>query len=418
MNALGYTAAAIGNHEFDWNADTLARRVREMRFAALGANMIERRTGRMPRWVRADTVVERRGVRIGILGLCYRNTPTVTLSQNVAALRFEDDSATAARLVPRLRKVEKAQVVVGVGHIPAESDSLRHARGGDLPRVAHVPGVDIWFGGHSHNQILDQVGGVPILIAGSHGQVVGVCDLVVDPVHAAVIERHAWLVPTYADEVTPDSAMLARVERWNQSVAPIASTPIGRNARALQRAGVESGIGDFVADAMRERVHADVALQNSGGLRADLAEGVVTRGAIYEVMPFDNTIFTMDLPGAQVKLALEQALASGRVTQVSGIAYRFDPSRPALKRVTALTTADGTPIDPARTYHVACNNFMATGGDNYDALAGGANRQDTALLVRDAMEAMVVARSAGGGAFDLTPGGRIVREAGSGGASR
>lgn len=418
MNALGYAVAAIGNHEFDWNADTLARRVRAMRFTALGANMIERKTGRMPKWVRADTVLARRGVRVGILGLCYRNTPTVTLAQNVAALRFDDDSATAARLVPRLRKAGKAQVVIGVGHIPAETDSSRHARGGDLPRLAHVPGVDVWFGGHSHNLLLDEVGGIPIIIAGSHGQTIGVCDLVVDPVRSAVIERSARLVSTYADEVTPDSLMLARVERWNRSVAPIAATPIGRNVRALQRGGAESGVGDFVADAMRERVQADIALQNSGGLRADLPEGVVTRGAVYEVMPFDNTIFTLELTGADVKLALEQALANGRVTQVSGIAYRFDPARPALERVTALTAADGTPLDPSRTYRVACNNFMATGGDNYDALSGGSNRKDTALLVRDAMEAMVVARSAGGGGLDLTSGGRITREGGPGGVNR
>ena len=414
MNALDYAATAIGNHEFDWNADTLALRVRAMRFAALGANMVERKTGRMPKWVRADTVLRRRGVRIGILGLCYRNTPSVTLAQYVAPYRFDDDSATAARLVPRLRRLDRAQVVIGVGHIPAEADSARHARGGDLPRLAHVPGVDVWLGGHSHNLILDQVGGIPIMIAGSHGQTIGVCDLVVDPVRSTVIERHARLVMTYADEVTPDSIMLARVERWNRSVAPIAAIPIGRNAHALDRSGPESTVGDFVADAMRAKVQADIALQNSGGLRADLAAGVVTRGAIYEVLPFDNTIYTLELTGAEVKLALEQALQYGRVTQVSGIAYRFDPSRPELQRITVLTLADGSPLEATITYRVACNNFMATGGDNYDVLSRGANRNDTALLVRDAMEAVVAARSANGGALDLERDGRITRGSGSG----
>jgi 2',3'-cyclic-nucleotide 2'-phosphodiesterase (5'-nucleotidase family) len=173
-----------------------------------------------------------------------------------------------------------------------------------------------------------------------------------------------------------------------------------------------------VADAMREQVKADLALQNSGGLRADLAAGIVTRGSVYEVMPFDNTIYTLDLTGAEVKLALEQSLQFGRVTQVSGIAYRYDSARPELQRVTALTLVNGAPLEPTRGYRVACNNFMATGGDNYSALSKGANRRDTELLVRDAMEALVAARSANGGALDLEPGGRITREGGSGDAPR
>jgi 2',3'-cyclic-nucleotide 2'-phosphodiesterase (5'-nucleotidase family) len=324
---------------------------------------------------------------------------------------------TAARQVPRLRKTGRAQVVIGVGHIPAETDSSRQVRGGDLLRDAHVPGVDAWFGGHSHNLVDDELGGIPMLIAGSHGQAIAVCDLVVDPVRSKVIERHARLVQTFADEVTPDSAMLARVERWNRDVAPIAEAPIGRNARTLQRGGVESPVADFVADAIREKVGADIALQNSGGVRADLPEGVVSHGTIYEVVPFDNTIYTLDLTGAEVRLALEQALRFNRVPQVSGIAYRFDPSRPDLDRVTALTLPDGTPLDPSKTYHVACNNFMATGGDNFDVLTKGANRKDTGLLVREALEAEVVARSANGGALDVKTGGRIVRESGSGGGT-
>jgi 2',3'-cyclic-nucleotide 2'-phosphodiesterase / 3'-nucleotidase / 5'-nucleotidase len=104
MNLLGYSGFAIGNHDFDWSADTLARRVAEMHFSAFGANLIERASGRMPRWARSDTLLVRRGVRVELFGLAYVGTPKVTLATNVAHLRFDDDSATAARLVPALRK--------------------------------------------------------------------------------------------------------------------------------------------------------------------------------------------------------------------------------------------------------------------------------------------------------------------------
>jgi 2',3'-cyclic-nucleotide 2'-phosphodiesterase/3'-nucleotidase len=409
MNSLGYAATAIGNHEFDWTADTLERRVHEMKFAALGANMTLAKTGKRPRWVRADTTVTRRGVRIGVLGLCYPQTPSVTLARNVAHLRFGDDSTAAAALVPQLRRREGADVVVVVGHIPANTDSSGHAHG-DLPRLAAAGGADVWFGGHSHNRVLDQVNGVPIMIAGSHGEVIAVCDLRVDPVRHRVIDRRARLELVYGDSLAPDTAMAARVTRWNAGVTQIAAAALGHNASRLTRnRGGESTVGDLVCDAMRAAVGADIAFQNSGGLRADLPEGVVTRGAIYEVMPFDNTIVTMKLTGAEVKRALEDGLKGGRASQVSGLRYTFDLDRPEMDRVTALLDSAGAPLDTARTFRVAVNNFMASGGDDYFTLTRGRESTDTQLLVRDALESWVRQRCAAGAALDVRPDGRITR---------
>ena len=429
MNALGYTAAAVGNHEFDWTADTLERRVREMRFAALGANMFQVKDGKRPRWVRADTTVLRRGVRVGILGLCYPETPTVTLARNVTHLRFADDSTTAAALVPALRQGGRADVVIGVGHIPGGADSTGRATG-DLARLARgVRGVDAWFGGHSHNRVdaraeraAPAASGkrgaagaapperIPAMIAGSHGEVVTVCDMRVDPVAHRVIDRRARLVTTWGDRITPDAEMQARVDGWNAGVARIAAEPVGRNAARLVRdRGRESALGNLVTDAMRAAVGADIAFQNSGGLRADLAEGVVTRGSIYEVMPFDNTIVTLELTGAEVARVLEDGLRTGRVHQLSGLKVTFDTSRPEMQRVTSLKAADGAPFDTSRVWKIAVNNFMADGGDESLTLASRKGKRDTQILVRDALEEFVKARCAGGGELDYKPEGRITR---------
>ncbi len=410
MNALGYAAAAVGNHEFDWGVDTLANRVREMRFAALGANMIERKTGKLPKWARSDTTVLRRGVRVGIVGLAYPGTPRVTMPANVAHLRFEDDSTTAAVVSIRLRKAG-ATVVVGVGHIPAETDSLRHARG-DLARLGRVATVDAWLGGHSHNVVDDRVEGRPILIAGALGQYLAVVDLVVDPVKQKVLESTQRIYTVYADGPA-DSAWVDRVTRWNANVAPVAATVLGDAAVALHRRRPESTIGDFICDAMRADAKVDMAFQNPGGMRADLDAGPITRGDVYAVMPFDNTIVTVELTGALVKLALEQSLHNQRVTQVSGIRYTIDASKPDFQKIAGLTLADGTPIDEQKTYKVAANNFMASGGDHYDALAQGKNRLDTGRMIRDAMETWVKAQCAGGRSLELRGDGRIATVGGS-----
>jgi 2',3'-cyclic-nucleotide 2'-phosphodiesterase (5'-nucleotidase family) len=414
MNLLGYTAAAIGNHDFDWTVDTLAAREAEMHFAALGANCVLKKTGRLPAYARADTVVTRRGVRIGILGLCYRETPTVTLPENVSMLRFADDSATAARIVPELRRQHHAQVVIAVGHIPAETDSTQRAVSGDLPRLARgVRGVDAWLGGHSHNQIVDEISGVPVLIAGAHAEVVGVVDLTFDPGANRVIEHRARLVPAYGDANPPDSAWTARVANWNAAVAPIAAEPLGRNAHRLTRAG-DSTVGYLVTDAMRAASEADVALTNGGGLRADLPEGAVTRGAIYEVMPFDNTIVTLQMTGAELRRIFEEGLRAGHVLQPSGIKLTYDPGRPEMQRVVSLTLADGGPLDEAKTYKIAINNFIATGGDGFTSFAKFPSLTDTHMPLRDAMEAFVRAKSANGGAIDYAPEARVTRIGGSG----
>ncbi len=406
MDLLGYAAAAIGNHDFDWTADTLKARVMGMRFAALGANIIERASGRRPWWVRSDTTFLRRGLRVSVFGLAYPGTPRVTLPANVAHLRFDDDSTTAARIVPRLRKAG-ADVVLEVGHIPAETDSTRRARG-DLLRLASVPGVNAWLGGHSHNVVDDAVNGAPVMIGGANGQWLAVCDLTVDALTHAVVESSHRVVPIYADEYPSDPAWVARVNAWNAGVAPVAATVLGRNAVALNRRRPEATVGDFLCDAMRFQSGADIAMQNPGGMRADLPAGDVTRGAIYEVMPFDNTIVTLQLTGADVKQVLEQGLAHGRVTQVGGIRYAFDDSRPAMGRVTSLTLADGSPLDPARTYSVAVNNFMATGGDDYDALNRG-EKGDGGLLIRGALEAYVRDRCKAGAELRIVEDGRIAQ---------
>lgn len=403
MNMLEYTAAAIGNHDFDWSADTLARRAAEMHFAALGANCIVRKTGRRPHYARADTIVLRRGVRVGILGLCYRNTPTVTLAANVAHLRFEDDSATAARLVPDLRKRRGATLVLGVGHVPAETDSTMRALSGDLPRLARgVKGVDAWFGGHSHNFVMDEIGGVPLMISGSHAAVIGLCDLTMDPVKGRVIERRTRLVNTFADAIEPDSAMSVAVERWNSGIEPLTKVPLGRNARRLPR-GADPSIGYLVTDAMRAAVGADIALQNSGGLRADLPEGVITRGAVYEVLPFENTVVTVELTRAEVKQSFEDGLAGNRVPQVSGVKFSYDLDRPVGQRLVSITLADGSPLDDHKVYKVAANNFMATGGDGYATLAKGRNLTDTGVPLRETLEKYIVAKCANGGEIEYQP---------------
>jgi 2',3'-cyclic-nucleotide 2'-phosphodiesterase (5'-nucleotidase family) len=367
--------------------------------------MVEKKSGKRPSWARSDTTVMRRGVRVGLVGLAYPGTPLVTLPANVAALRFDDDSTTAATVSAKLRKAGAA-LVVGFGHIPAETDSTRKAHG-DLTRLAKVAGVDAWFGGHSHNVVDDKVDGRPVVIAGSSGQYLAEVDLVMDPVKKKLAESSQRVLTVYAD-MPLDSAWTARMAHWNAGVASIAAAPIGMAGVALHRRPPETTIGDFICDAMRADAKVDFAFQNPGGMRADMAQGPITRGEVYAVMPFDNTIVTLSLTGAQVKQALEQSLRGNRVTQVSGLKYVLEPTNTGHWGLKSVTLADGSPLDETKQYTVAVNNFMASGGDQYNVLAD-AKSTDTGRLIRDAMEAYIRTQCAGGKSLDIPGDGRITR---------
>jgi 2',3'-cyclic-nucleotide 2'-phosphodiesterase (5'-nucleotidase family) len=229
----------------------------------------------------------------------------------------------------------------------------------------------------------------------------------VDPVRRTVIEKKQRMIQVIEGDAPVDSAWIVRVDHWNADIGPIAAEVIGHSARALERRRPEATIGNFIADAMRFASGADIAMQNPGGMRANLAAGDITRGAVYDIMPFDNTIVTEMLTGDEVKTALEQGLRGDRVTQVSGIRYTFDSKAPAGSRVQSLTLPDGKPFDMAKRYRVAVNNFMATGGDNFDVLANGQDKTDTALLIRGAMESYVRDRCKAGGTLDISVDGRI-----------
>jgi len=405
MNRLGYTAMAIGNHEFDWSVDTLVARIAQLRPAALAANLTDLRTGQRPRWARADTLVRRMGVRVGVLGLAFTETPSVETPKNIRGFEFGDDSVAAAREVRALR-ARGAQIVVGIGHVPASTSGGRVE--GRLARLANgVRDVDAWLGGHSHNRVDAEIGGKPVMIPGAHGEVVGAVDLLLDPERGQVVERRHRLVDVAGEGGAPDSAMAAIVARWEAGVAAAAGTPVGRCTHALYtKHDGESPIGSVIADQMRALTGADLALQNAGGIRAGLPQGAVTRGMVFEVLPFENTLVTLELTGAEVRRSLEAGLADDRVTQVSGIRYRFDPRRDAGSRLTQLLGSDGRPLDDARTYKVACNDFMALG-----PLGRGHQMKDTGIAIRQALEDRVRAASAQGGALDYQPDGRIVSEA-------
>ncbi len=413
MNRLDVDAAAIGNHEFDWNVDTLRARMADARFTPLGANWFDRTTDRRMAGIAPWTIETRRGLAVGIIGVCTEDTPHTTLPMNVKDFEFKDAGKTAASLVDSVRAAGASLFVV-IGHVAGRQDSTGKVSG-ELADVARaVPGELAVFGGHSHNRLLGEASGVPAMIAGSSGQYLGRLDAVVDrradQGKGAVVpaETRTRMIPTYAADVRPDPATLAFVEQTNAAIAPITGRVLGTAEKALGRSRAEdSALGNWIADAMREATNVDFAFQNPGGIRTELDAGPVTVGEVYAIMPFDNRIATVQLTGAQVKAVLENGVSPTTCIQVSGLTFTFDPAKVRGERVSAVKTAAGVPLDPAATYAVAANDFMAQGGDGFSMFAEGKDLTVTGILVREAMEKDLEKRTARGERLDATGGRRI-----------
>jgi 5'-nucleotidase / UDP-sugar diphosphatase len=367
MNYLGFDAMAIGNHEFDWGQPVLRENIGLMRFPVLSANILAGdRTyfdGAKP-----YTAVVRRGIKIGIIGLTTPELAYTTKPSNVAGLTVSDPASILPGAVSLLR-AEGADVVVVLSHIGLDADR-------DLARK--VSGVDVIVGGHSHTAVPDPVAeaGAIIVQAGCCGAYLGVLQLQFDTDSRKITDHTKKdalrLVFSRAGNPT-DPGAAAIVEKYEKQVEGEFSKPAGVTKTDLVRnPRGESNVGDLIADALRKASGAQVAFFNGGGIRADLPAGPVTNGQVYTVLPFDNTLVTMDLSGGQIRQILEQSIACEKILQVSGLKVAYDLKQPEGSKVAAVFVA-GKPLRPQGVYRVATNDFLAAGGDMFKTFQEGEN---------------------------------------------
>jgi 5'-nucleotidase len=229
---------------------------------------------------------------------------------------------------------------------------------------------------------------------------------------------------------TVDPQVKAIADKYRAAVAPIANRVVGSISADIVRdvaatSNQESPLGDVIADAQlrytQASAGAQIALMNPGGIRSSLiyanspggeAPGQVTYGEAFTVQPFNNLVVTQTFTGAQIKDVLEQqfpvvnGVTTLRILQVSaGFTYTYDSTAPAGSRISNIAL-NGTPIDPAATYRVTTNDFLANGGDGFTALTAGTDRATAPGFDVDALVAYLAT-----GPIAPGPANRITRTA-------
>ncbi len=405
-------------------------------FKFLAANVLETANGKtiFPQY--AIKVIG--GVRVGFIGMTLKETPTIVTPSGVAGLKFTDEAATVNSLIPKLRARGVEAVVVLIhqgGTMPVtQSASTINQCDGELngsPIKTIVNQldneVDLVISGHTHQayncQIANKAGRlISVTSANSQGRVLTDIDVAINRVNGEVTAVNAKniVVDRTNPAITPNEPIKSIVASYKALSTPIANRVIGSINEAITRSSTsagESALGDVIADAQLLATselgfgEAVAAFMNPGGIRADLTfpasvgegDGKVTYAEAFTVQPFGNTLVTLTLTGEQIHTLLEQqftgctlgypvgAPATGqpfnRILQVSeGFSYEWlEKGTPCDNVDPASIKIDGVTVNPASSYRITVNNFMADGGDQLYVLTQGTNRLGGALDL-DALE--------------------------------
>ena len=385
MNEAGYSAMAVGNHEFNYGYARLVE-LRDMaRFPILSANIMKDGGTLM----RDMAMIERNGVNIGVFGITTDATAHITMSQNVRGLVFEDPVKVAREAAESLRG-RGAHVVVALSHlgvVPYEgTTSIELAR--------EVPEIDVIIDGHSHTVLEEGLleNGVLIAQAGQYENYLGKVSISLE--NGRITSKTASLIGyEEAQETPPDEAVAAKLSEITAGLEVVLRELVGESAESMSSArapGVrtqEMPLGNLVADAYRNAAEADIAIANGGDIRADLPQDTVTKGDIISVLPFGNTLMVKAVTPALLREALENSVSGitldeqgnidhekseqGRFLQVSGFSFGYDPAAPAGARIVFITLDDGRELsldDNETAFSLAGSNFVMTGNDLYTML--------------------------------------------------
>jgi 5'-nucleotidase len=440
---LGYDAAAVGNHEFDFGPvgpdvtvqtpgddprGALLARAAEAPFPILSVNLVRADSGAVlpigPRGG-ASTTIERAGVRIGIIGGSTEDTPRTTNSANVSDLRMLSLGPAIADEARRLRAagVDLVFVAMHAGgscrHFGSPDDHASCDPEDEVFAVTNaIPEglVDGIVAGHTHSGVAHRFHGIPVIESFSNGQAFGRIDFAYDrrtrrvvdvnihePMRLCGLERRPSCEETRYEgaAISPDEVLSARIAwafdearaRKEQSLGVRVEGPFARNYRE------ESALGNLLADLMLEATPgADVALVNGGGIRADLREGTLRYGDLFEIFPFDNLFARVRVTGSELRRIVEHNLrADSGILSLGGVRVVARCSGEPGQIAITVTRTNGAPIADDEWLVLSTSDFIATGGDGLFrsiAMDGRTQIERERPVIRDVLAERLRARPA------------------------
>ena len=394
MNTMGIVASAVGNHEFDWGVEHMEHWAMDGGFEFLATNIVDKTTNKPVEWANPYKIVEVNDIKIALIGIAHPDTNTLTKEEFVKDIEFTDPVAAAETWVEYLQagKAEEGtpDVIIALTHLDSSQNAETKEVTGNATKLAVVEGLDGIISAHSHKLVSGEVNGVPIVQASYNGRALGVLSIELDKDNKVVDVVGSTIdLSSKTNDIVPDEEGLKIYDKYELEAKPILSEVIGEAAEEFSHNSKENNVtllGRWSSEVMKEKTGVQVAIQNGGGLRRTLEKGQITMGDLYEIMPFDNQLVTMELKGSDLKKAIDHGIFNPEVGngQFAGLIVEFDKNAEFENRITKISLEDGTPIDMDAYYTVVTNDFLLTGGDKYD-FNNARNIVDTFIPIRDVL---------------------------------
>ena len=373
MQLMGYDAMAIGNHEFEFGYRALSEEMARVPFPVLGANLAWAGTDHP--YAQPWTILERDGVRVGVIGVLGEDAATALIPSNIAGVDVTGPVAALQRLVPQLR--EEVDLVVLLVHqgptAPMQTDdeadpAVFRGNRENLALAGAVSGIDVIFAGHADagtpRPLVHPDTGTLIMQTWGQAQHLGFLRVQLAE-RGGVAAWEGRLIPVNADRLKPLPGIRDRLQAWRDR-HPDLQAVVGHTAGVLTRRYYrESTLGNLLADLVAEAAGTEIGLMPSGALRRDLPAGPVRREELADAFPFEDRTARVTLTGAVLERVLEQGFSLARgLLQISGLTVYVDSDAPAGERVLGVCVGD-EPLRPEASYIVGTLEILAQGGDAY-----------------------------------------------------
>lgn len=380
-SAMGYDVVNLGNHEFEYGWNSLLEVMPRARFPVLNANIVHKKSGELI--AQPYTILEKEGVRIGVVGVmgvdAFLNATAVFQR---AELTINDPIASAQFWVDKI--IHEVNMIVVLTHqnktAPMQTNkeadpSVQRGFDEDYAMAGKMKGVDVIIGGHSDHGLLKPVihpkTGTVIGLTFGQGMHLGFMKFSVDTQKHDVTFLEGKLIPVDAGKLSRDERTHQLIEK-ERAIYPDLTQHIATiNQAAMRQYNKESSLGNLITDAMRKAANSDIAMMNSGAIRADLNAGIITREHVMNVYPFVDKLTVIELTGKQVKTLVEYSLTLPYgIGQFSGLQMTYDSTKPEMQRLLSLRINGKAPVDN-QLYSVATTDFVSNGGDGYKIFTQG-----------------------------------------------